>query len=281
MTDMLEKDLILRRVIRSDGRFPFICSPLGFVPKPRGKLRRIYHLLYPCTQSTNDGIQQEYRYLQYARVFDVCNTILLAGRGAWIIKRDQELAFRTILISEQDRWLMGFQWRDQFYTECCLPFGLRTAPFLFNLFGEALHQILQSWLGWSLVTHYLDDIIYVILDSKRHLIQSKAEEYINLTNLLRVPQNDEKDRLGQVEEVFGYKLDTLLFEIRIPQKKLKAIQDLIKTFQKRKSMTLHDVQEIAGYLSQASPAVQLGQVFYRKIQDFQTYFTGKRHHIQL
>jgi hypothetical protein len=108
MTDMLEKDLILRRVIRSDGRFPFICSPLGFVPKPGGKLRRIYHLLYPCTQSTNDGIQQEYGYLQYARVFDVCNTILLAGRGAWIMKRDWEAAFRTIPISEQDRWLMGF-----------------------------------------------------------------------------------------------------------------------------------------------------------------------------
>ena len=61
-----------------------------------------------------------------------------------------------------------------------------------------------------------------------------------------------------MEEVFGYELDTLLFEIRIPQRKLKAIRDLIKTFQKRKSMTLYDVQEMAGYLSWASPAVQLG-----------------------
>ena len=82
MTDMLRKDLILQRVTRSDGCFPFICSPLGFVPKPGGKLRRIHHLLYPTKQSTNDRIQQEYRYLQYARVFDVCDAILLAGRGA-------------------------------------------------------------------------------------------------------------------------------------------------------------------------------------------------------
>jgi hypothetical protein len=88
MTDMLEKDLVLHRVARSDGCFPFICSPLGFVPKPGGKLRRIHHLSYPYKQSTNDGIQQEYGYLQYARVFDVCNAILLAGRGAWIMKRD-------------------------------------------------------------------------------------------------------------------------------------------------------------------------------------------------
>jgi hypothetical protein len=51
-----------------------------------------------------------------------------------------------------------------------------------------------------------------------------------------------------VEEVFSYKLDTLLFKIRIPQKKLDKIRDLVKTVQKRKSMTLYNVQEVAGYL---------------------------------
>jgi len=36
------------------------------------------------------------------------------------------------------------------------------APFLFNLFAEGLHWILQSWLQWDLLDHYLDDFILII-----------------------------------------------------------------------------------------------------------------------
>jgi hypothetical protein len=41
-----------------------------------------------------------------------------------------------------------------------LPFGLRTAPRIFNLFAEALHWIFATLYGWNL-THYLDDFLFV------------------------------------------------------------------------------------------------------------------------
>jgi hypothetical protein len=37
-------------------------------------------------------------------------------------------------------------WNGVYYKENCLPFGLATAPILFNLFAEALHWILESFL---------------------------------------------------------------------------------------------------------------------------------------
>ena len=45
--------------------------------------------------------------------------------------------------------------------------------------------------------------------------------------MARVPRNDEKDAIGQTVVVMGYILDTLLFEIRIPEEKLEAIRKLL------------------------------------------------------
>ena len=50
-----------------------------------------------------------------------------------------------------------FEWEGTLYVDVFLPFGLRTAPFIFNLFGEGLHWILESF-GRDLV-HYLDDFL--------------------------------------------------------------------------------------------------------------------------
>lgn len=122
--------------------------------------------------------------------------ILLAGQRAYIMKRDWEAAFRNVAVAPSDRWLLGFQWNNIYYTESCLPFGLRTAPFLFNLFAEALQWILQSWLLWELVCYYLDDIVHVFPLREAHLASQKATEYSTLTDLLGVPRNDEKDDVG-------------------------------------------------------------------------------------
>jgi hypothetical protein len=63
MTKMLQDDLQLRRVSKSLSTFPFICSPLGFVPKPNRKLRCIHYLSHPRKSGTNAGIAKDYRYL--------------------------------------------------------------------------------------------------------------------------------------------------------------------------------------------------------------------------
>src|SRR5438046_5650207 len=41
-----------------------------------------------------------------------------------------------------------------------LPFGLHTAPRIFNLFAEALHWVFETLHEWN-VTHYLDDFLFM------------------------------------------------------------------------------------------------------------------------
>ena len=154
-------DLSLSRVTSSLPMTPYICSPLGLVPKHDGGLRRIHHLSHPRGRSVNDYIPKDFSNIKYISIREVYTKILAAGRSCVIIKKDIKDAFRNIPVSTQDQWLLGFEWEGRYYNETCLPFGLATAPFLFNLFAEGFHWILESWLQWE-VLHYLDDFIRIV-----------------------------------------------------------------------------------------------------------------------
>ena len=72
-------------------------------------------------------------------------------------KIDLKNAFRLVPVRPKDWNPLGIQWQDQFYIDICLPFGLRSAPFLFNQLADAIHWSLQHNHGVRHVLHYLDD----------------------------------------------------------------------------------------------------------------------------
>ena len=72
-------------------------------------------------------------------------------------KTDLKSAFRLIPI-HPDNWdLLGIHWNNQYYVDLYLPFGLRSAPFLFNQFTDALEWVLKHNYGLKHVLHILDD----------------------------------------------------------------------------------------------------------------------------
>ena len=50
------------------------------------------------------------------------------------------------------------KWNTQVYIDACLPFGLRSAPKLFNVLADLLSWILEH-MGVSPIMHYLDDFL--------------------------------------------------------------------------------------------------------------------------
>jgi len=87
-------------------------SPLGLVPKPDGIFRRIYNLSSPKPRrglSVNAAIPEAYSTLTYSTVDDILALILLARRGAVILKRDLKDAFRNIPVAITDQRLLGFK----------------------------------------------------------------------------------------------------------------------------------------------------------------------------
>ena len=87
-------------------------------------------------------------------------------------KVDLKSAFRIIPVRKQDWELLGIHWRNQYYVDTCLPFGLRSAPYLFNQFADALEWILRNNYSLQWVIHYLDDydvcMIYVCVHEIIH-----------------------------------------------------------------------------------------------------------------
>lgn len=268
--EKLDQDLQSGRIVPATQLSPFISSPLGLVPKSNGDLRRIHHLSYPRGMSVNDFIPKEATNLRYATLADIFVRICRAGQRAVIIKKDIKDAFRNIPVAPHQRWLLGSQWEDQFYQDTCLPFGLCTSPFLFNLFGEAFHWILISYLNWTESEHYLDDFVLILEASSASTANLQAYEsgYRLLTDCLGIPRQEAKDYTGTIVPVFGIEIDTNIFEARIPADKLCKAKEATGNALAKDSLTLHEAQSLTGFLSFCAQVVQLGWVFMRKLWDF-------------
>jgi hypothetical protein len=268
----LEQDLAIGRVVWTTPCYPFISSPLGLVAKKDGGFRRIHHLSHPLQGSVNSQINEDSSTLVYTRIQVILDNIIIAGKGAIIIKRDIKEAFRNIPLAPQNQWLLGFSWKGQFYKETCLSFGLSTAPFIFNLFAEGFHWILQSRLRWKLLEHYLDDFILIIPPHDLDATDTRTHEYIQLTDLLGVPRNDSKDCQGTIATIFGLEVDTAKSHLRLPQEKLDKAKDLTSKALQAQSISARQAYELAGFLTFCAPAVQLGRVFMRRLWSFVASF---------
>ena len=84
--------------------------------------------------------------------------ITAMGPGFLLAKFDIESAYRLIPVHPDDRPLLGMMWRDKLCVDTALPFGLRSAPKIFNAVADAL-QLIMERNGVSELLHYLDDFL--------------------------------------------------------------------------------------------------------------------------
>ena len=113
----------------------------GVIPKGTntGKFRLITDLSFPTARSVNDGITPDLCTLAYTTVDVVASQAAVLGVGAQLAKTDIEAAYRLIPVHPQDRILQAVRWNNQVYIDPMLPFGLRSAPKIFNAVADALH----------------------------------------------------------------------------------------------------------------------------------------------
>ena len=102
------------------------------MPKKNGKWRMIHHLSAPTGHSINDFISKDEFTLHYSSVDTATQILTKIGKGALLAKADLKSAFRMIPVHRCDWELLGIHWKQAYYVDTCLPFGLRSAPFLFK-----------------------------------------------------------------------------------------------------------------------------------------------------
>ena len=62
------------------------------------------------------------------------------GQGMQMAKIRTQIksTFCLIPIHPADRHLLGMKWKEYTFIDTCLPFGLRSAPKLFNVLGDQI-----------------------------------------------------------------------------------------------------------------------------------------------
>ena len=246
-------------------------SRFGAIPKKRqpGKWRLIVDLSSPQEHSVNDYIDPSLCSLSYVSVEDAAAFVFKAGRGALLAKLDIKSAYRNIPIHPGDRHLLGLQWRDRVFVDTCLPFGLRSAPKIFNATADALEWIIgnEGETFVEFVIHYLDDFLFGG-SPKSESCSRSLDLALRICSQVGFPVMTEKVfGPSTILEFLGFIIDTMSMEIRLPEEKLQHLKSLLQTWVAKKSCTKRELLSLIGNLQHASAVVKPGRVFLRRMID--------------
>ena len=223
----------------------------GVIPKCHqpGKWRLITDLSHPPGASVNDGIEPELCSLTYTSVDDAVRLIIQKGYGAQLAKLDMESAYRQVPVHPDDRFLLGMKWKGNVYVDAALPFGLRSAPKIFNAVADALHWILQQEGVDSL--HYLDDYLLVGAPNSQEC-DFALHKTIQLCSRFGVPIATHKtEGPSTVLTFLGIELDTLNGILRLPPVKLTLLRHEIIAWSAKKSCSKRELLSLIGQLQHA------------------------------
>ena len=245
-----------------------------------GKWRLIVDLSAPKGASVNDGIRPELCSLTYASVDDAVRVVLRLGRGCIIAKLDIRSAYRIVPVHPDDRPLLGMQWSKGLYVDTALPFGLRSAPKLFNAVADALAWIFGQ-AGSRVPLHYLDDFLFLGPPNSGEC-GAALQSAVTLCTELGVPISEEKlEGPGTCIPFLGITLDTEVLQLRLPEEKLRRLLSTIREWQSRKVCKKRELLSLIGQLQHACRVVRSGRSFLRRMINLASTASELYHRVRL
>ena len=173
------------------------------------------------------------------------------------------------------------KWRRKFFVDLVLPFGLRSAPFIFLSVAELVEWILRHNYSIRDLLHYLDDYITAgppeSPDCARNLAVASS-----VCQRLGLPLHPDKT-VGQSTclTVLGIELNTILQVARLPTAKLLDIKLLLREWRSRRWCTRVQLESLIGKLHHACLVVWPGRTFLRRMINLLCAFRSRDHPIRL
>ena len=214
----------------------FHVSPLGGEPKPDGSTRLVLDCSSPRGTSVNDFISKTEYSVKYSKFDDAVDLVRANGRGSFMGKLDIKHAFRLCPVHPTDWRLLGYRFEGRYYMDIVLPFGLRSSPFIFNKFADALAWILTVIYDLTGVIHYLDDFFNS---------SATAEECSRAMDIIKAVFSDIGVPLAPNKIVgpstcityLGIEIDSINNVCRLPNDKLSKLKNLLKVWKNKKKCT--------------------------------------------
>ena len=177
-------------------------------------------------------------------------------------------------------------WNGFYYFDEVLPFGLRSAPFIFNQLSGAIEWILQNDCMISFFCHILDDFFIieppaptVPLDS---LCQASLSSMIVSFKNLNIPISAAKtEGPCKVFQFMGIILDSDKMEASLPVDKVERIKTALCEFRSKRSTTLQEFQSLIGTLNFTCKVISPGRLFLQRMIALSRGVKKNHHHIKL
>jgi len=206
----------------------------------------------------------EYFKLEYPKVDDLVDLILLKGKGCALFKCDLKRAYRQIPVCPGDYNLLGYMWRCFMYVDRVLPMGLRSAALICQRLTNAVTFIYHKW-GWDAI-NYLDDFGGVEV---WEYAQEAFDELRKLLIACGLEESMVKACAPSTCMVFlGILLDTVNLTLSVTSDRLTEILELLQVWQSKASATKKEVQTLVGKLNFVATCVRPGRLFISRMLEF-------------
>ena len=267
----------------------FIQSPIGLVPKDKGrKTRLIFHLSYPrWGDSVNSGINPTKCKVHYPDFSEAVKICIKAGKNCHISKSDMSMAFRNVPLNSSSWPLLVLKAyhpvtkKVYFFVDKCLPFGSSISCMIFQLFSNSVAHLVKYETKQDLV-NYLDDYFFTAL--LKAACDGQVEIFLKICHEIRFPVSLEKTCRGlQYMTFLGYLLDTINQLICVPIEKIDKALDMIEFFfnKRSKTVTKLQVQKLCGFLNFLSRAILPGRTFVRHLYVLAPDKLQQHHHVRV
>ena len=258
-------------------------SRFGVIPKNNqpGKWRLILDLSSPEGQSVNDGIPKPPFAVQYVSVDAFIDGIMTLGQGTLMAKFDVASAYRNVAIHPDDRPLLGMQWRGQYFVDLVLPFGLRSAPFIFTAIADLVEWILVHNYHVTFLRHYLDDFLTLGPPSSP-VCHNNLQTCVRLCQQLGLPLHPDKlEGPATRLTILGIELDSETLQARLPADKRDRIVTLLDEWAAKRFCKRRELESLIGHLHHACKVAPQGRTFLRQMINLLSAFRREDHPIRL
>ena len=268
----------------------YIQSPIGLVPKDDGKeTRLIFHLSHPKGKgvSVNACTPEDLCKVQYPAFDEAIRLCLREGKNCKIGRSDAKSAFRNLSIRPEDWWLLIMKAKSPldgkfyFFVDKALPFGHSISCSHFQRVSNAIAHLVKTRSNKSNV-NYLDDFLFAAM--AKLLCNMQIRAFIEICEEIGMPVNLDKTFWGTTVLVFlGLLINTRAQTVSIPVSKIEKALDLIDRVlnNKSKKVTLHQLQQICGFLNFLGRCIVPGRAFTRRLYSHQKGALKPHHHIRI
>ena len=235
-------------------------------PKPSGKIRVIFDM----------KVLNKFIKLPQLHMFTFSKAYRSLHSNFFACSIDLTNAFWHIGVHEAYRRYLAFNFDGVNYWWTAMPFGLRTAPYLFcKLMGTVVKHISTTYD--ILIYYYMDDLIVVAptLEIAKVQIQTVIDEISKAGLTISYEKSELVPK--SVIDFLGVEVN-LIEKTFVPSiKNVTSCTSKALLFCDGSKKTLKNYQSLLGSLNFVAPYVKFGRLKLSPLHKFSTYFSNEFH----